>query len=184
MPSIWRITWTIVPCTSLMEPLEKWVKPFCLAFKTSVALFHLLIHLFVSYFSFSSFSLSPYLLTYHLSFLLQHLKKSKLLDDYIVPKYFSDDLFRYAGESKGPPYRWFVMGPARSGTGIHVDPLGTSAWNAVVQGHKRYVVTRLSKVARKCAVGLEVERWWLFFRIVYQNYIGREQVFKNKWTEK
>eukprot|EP01064_Diplonema_japonicum_P015072 TRINITY_DN2283_c1_g1_i1.p1 TRINITY_DN2283_c1_g1~~TRINITY_DN2283_c1_g1_i1.p1 ORF type:complete len:499 (+),score=77.50 TRINITY_DN2283_c1_g1_i1:77-1498(+) len=55
-----------------------------------------------------------------------------------VPEYFNDDLFKVLGTSR-PDYRWLIMGPTRSGSSFHKDPNSTDAWNACLRGLKKWV---------------------------------------------
>lgn len=63
-----------------------------------------------------------------------------LRNDYKVPEVFPSDFFNLAGNESKPPFRWFCIGPKRSGTTVHKDPLATHAWNAVTSGKKRWLV--------------------------------------------
>jgi histone arginine demethylase JMJD6 len=63
-----------------------------------------------------------------------------LRDDFEMPDLFQHDYFALVNEDSRPPHRWFCIGPKRSGTTVHIDPLGTSAWNVVTHGQKHWVL--------------------------------------------
>ncbi|CAK0850010.1 unnamed protein product, partial [Prorocentrum cordatum] len=50
------------------------------------------------------------------------------------------DLLEGLAPAACPPRRWLLVGPRRSGSALHKDPLGTSAWNALVVGTKLWVL--------------------------------------------
>ena len=56
-----------------------------------------------------------------------------MLEEYEIPEYFREDLFEFMKEEDRPDWRWFLVGPSRSGSPLHQDPHRTSAWNALLQ---------------------------------------------------
>jgi hypothetical protein len=58
---------------------------------------------------------------------------------YWNPQCFGSDLFEVLGAER-PAHRWLIIGPERSGSTFHKDPNATSAWNAVIQGEKYWIM--------------------------------------------
>lgn len=56
------------------------------------------------------------------------------------PKFFKQDYMAYLGKEDRPPWKWLLIGPKNSGTALHVDPLGTSAWNRLLFGEKIWLL--------------------------------------------
>lgn len=80
-----------------------------------------------------------------------------LVDDFEVPDIFPHDWMSLVNSDARPPFRWFCIGPKRSGTTVHTDPLGTHAWNAVTHGTKRWVVMD-PKESKKVVKGRDLLR--------------------------
>ena len=66
-----------------------------------------------------------------------------LADEYKVPPYYAPerDLFSSLPAEWRPHHRWLIIGGTRSGSKWHVDPNGTSAWNACLAGRKKWILT-------------------------------------------
>jgi len=64
----------------------------------------------------------------------------KIFAEYARPAWFSKDLFDYCSAERRPPHRWLCLGPERSGTTMHIDPLNTNAWNTVIAGRKVWIL--------------------------------------------
>ena len=101
--------------------------------------------------------------------------QTNLLPAYDVPmKFFPDDLLGLTathsdGSGTGeevtnsaeeenaldgrPPYKWWLVGVAGTGTEIHVDPPGTDAWNALLCGSKEWVMVAPSASPREVCSG-------------------------------
>ena len=55
------------------------------------------------------------------------------------PKYFNQGM-ACIGKRHRPPWKWLLIGPKNSGTSVHINPLGTSAWNRLLYGEKLWLL--------------------------------------------
>jgi hypothetical protein len=69
-------------------------------------------------------------------------ERSAFLEDFSVPAPFVGDLYELTSETRAsfPSFRYMVIGGARTGSNMHVDPDHTSAWNALLSGVKRWTL--------------------------------------------
>lgn len=90
---------------------------------------------------------------------------------YWKPDCFGPDLFELLGAER-PAHRWLIIGPERSGSTFHKDPNATSAWNAVIQGSKYWIMfppsaavpgVYVSKDSSEVTSPLSIAEWLLEF---------------------
>ena len=81
----------------------------------------------------------------------EYLKKS----GFVFPGIFKDqDFMKVLSPDSRPPHEWLIIGPARSGSPIHTDPFATHAWNALLEGRKRWVVFHPNTPLHLLRIGL------------------------------
>ena len=97
------------------------------------------------------------------------------------PKFFTSDYMAHLGKKIRPPWRWLLIGPKHSGTGIHIDPLGTSAWNRLLIGEKLWLLfppdTPTDLLGRE-STNIEEASQWVTFMYAKTQYDSWPEEFK------
>jgi len=67
-------------------------------------------------------------------------KAPAMAGEFEIPPYFEEDLMSCLGDdSDRPDYKWLIVGPQLSGSSFHVDPNANFAWNATIEGRKKWI---------------------------------------------
>lgn len=69
--------------------------------------------------------------------------------DYAIPPLFGEDAISSLPLSLRPHHKWLVIGGTNSGSFMHIDPLGSCAWNTVVEGTKEWILVSPSFTPQK-----------------------------------
>jgi len=72
---------------------------------------------------------------------------TNLENDYYIPPIFSsNDLVPLIPSKIRPDFKWLLIGNDTTGSVMHVDPYGSSAWNALISGgHKDWLIISTPK---------------------------------------
>ena len=104
--------------------------------------------------------------------------KARILTYYSAPMYFREDLFDLPNGNEVTPerprFRWLLIGPKRSGTPLHRDPDGTSAWNSLLSGRKHWVLLPPTVELEK--LRLDLEDFFCWYRDVLPGLIEDKEV--------
>jgi hypothetical protein len=63
----------------------------------------------------------------------------EMCNDYVTPDFIDDWFTKFPLESR-PPFRWLFIGPASTGSHLHIDTSGTHAWLTQIHGKKEWVL--------------------------------------------
>uniref|UniRef100_A0A6B2LAT9 JmjC domain-containing protein n=1 Tax=Arcella intermedia TaxID=1963864 RepID=A0A6B2LAT9_9EUKA len=120
-------------------------------------------------------------------------ERAALLSDYKIPEYFQSDFFDVDPIARNfyTNNRHLIVGGERTGTNLHFDPKGTSAWNSLLIGRKKWAIfppgtdmEYIQKIkTRTCSSGTApggpASYWWLDIAPTLPADVGMVEFIQN-----